>query len=41
MNLNAVEFANEPADKLFINQYIYAQIQKKQELESKHGQRKY
>jgi hypothetical protein len=35
--MTAEEYLNEPADKLFTNLYIYSQLKKKEELESKHG----
>lgn len=40
-HLSAEELEKEPIDQFFTNLYIYAQIQKKEELINKHGQRKY
>jgi hypothetical protein len=36
-NLTSKQFEEEPADELFTNLYILAQLNKKQELEAKHG----
>jgi len=35
--LTAQEYLEEPADQLFTNLYILGQMNKKQELENKHG----
>lgn len=35
--LSAAEMDAEPLDEFYTNLYIYAQIKKKEELESKHG----
>lgn len=35
--LTAEQYEQEPADQLFTNLYIIGQINKKQELEAKHG----
>lgn len=39
--LTAYEYEAEPVDEFFINLHIYAQIQKKKEIEAKHGASKH
>lgn len=36
--LSAQQYANEPADKLCTNLYIFGQIQEKQRIEAKHAE---
>lgn len=35
--LSAAEIANEPMDEFYTNLFIYAEMQKKEELMNKHG----